>query len=109
MSDDPSEKLNFGFETSGEENAFAFGLMYDFSRGITNGKLRIHINPSLIIETPPFDVNIALDEHDSEYSGKLQLSMGGVEFVSAQTSYRAGHAAAVIKTPVPGVNFTKKI
>ena len=103
MSDDPSEKLNFGFETSGEQSDFAFGLMYDFSSGITNGKVRIYVEPSLVIEDapPPLDLNLALDEHDSEYSGKLQFSMGGQEIVSAQTSYRAGHAAAVIKTPVP--------
>jgi hypothetical protein len=40
MSDNPMEKLNFGFETSGENNDFALGIMYDFSQGITNSKFR---------------------------------------------------------------------
>ena len=102
MSDSPSEKLNFGFETSGEKNDFAFGLAYDFSQGITNGKVRINVKATpLLPELPELDLNLALTEINSEYSGNLQFNLGGAKYVSAQTTVRMGFASALINTPVP--------
>ena len=102
MSDDPSEKLNFGFETSGENNDLAFGLMYDFSNGITNGKVRINVKAAPLVQAlSDLDLNLALSEHNSEYSGKIQFNLTGAELVSAETTFKSGQATALIKTPVP--------
>ena len=102
LSDDPTEKLNFGFETTGENNDFALGLMYDFSGGIANGKMRINAKTSLIFqELHDFDFNLALNQVDAEYSGNFQFNMNGNEYVSVETKYKLGFASALLKTPVP--------
>ena len=76
--------------------------MYDFSRGITNGKLRINAKTSLIFqEIEDIEFNLALAELRGEYSGQIQFGLNGADLLSAQTTYRSGFASAVVKTPVP--------
>jgi len=74
MSDDPSSKLLLGFETSGEDNDFGFGIMYDLSQGISNGKgrLRLKADP-LIPGFPNVDATITLSELPDAQTGKAEV------------------------------------
>lgn len=74
MSDDPASKLVLGFETSGENNDFGFGIMYDFSQGIANGKGRLSLKADpLVPGFPKVDATVTLAETSQVYVGKIEV------------------------------------
>ena len=38
--------MDFAFETQGEQNDMAIGIMYDFSKGFSNGMLLMKVKAS---------------------------------------------------------------
>jgi hypothetical protein len=107
MMADMGRQMDFGFETSGVENDFAFGVKYDFSRGLANGMVLIKTKAApLSTWMSDLEAKVEYTDMDGDLSngfgGLFYFSKDGQVIASGKINRTPGHTKAQLKTPVPG-------
>jgi hypothetical protein len=110
MMNDVGSLLDFNFENQGKEK-FAFGLKYDFSRGLSNGEILAKMirnpNNAIDLETKLEWNNIDGSVSPKGFDGLFYLNYYGDQLAYAKVErstpgYGHGHTTLEIRTPIQG-------
>ena len=107
MMADMGTQMEFAFETQGDQNDMAVGLLYDFSKGLSNGMLLFKIRAA------PFDPSLSNLEAKIEYNnvdgnpsngfdGMFYFSKDNEVVASGKITRVPGHTTVEAKTPFRG-------